>query len=235
MDIDKLYLSAITFQVKREKGDDGKYHQIVTDQFEENSSEYYQNKLLRNYLAILMDRDQNGVPRSTNILHRPIDNDTDLLKNVLKKIEAKVGVSAEKPYAFYSLTTQTRAKNDYITGKIGIGPFALNNNNHILTMLYGVKFADGDNIMSKLGLLDLSNDEDKDGNQILSWISGLINAHVDIAKDPYISRMNVNPFTYNLVNLLVRTGFGENTFFFINQPIIKQIARAYNNASSMYM
>ena len=234
-DIDKLYLSAITFQVKREKGDDGKYHQIVTDQFEENSSEYYQNKLLRNYLAILMDKDENGVPRSTNILHRPIDNDTDLLKNVLKKIEAKVGVSAEKPYAFYSLTTQTRAKNDYITGKIGIGPFALNNNNHILTMLYGVKFADGDNIMSKLGLLDLSNDEDKDGNQILSWISGLINAHVDIAKDPYISRMNVNPFTYNLVNLLVRTGFGENTFFFINQPIIKQIARAYNNASSMYM
>jgi len=48
----------------------------------------------------------------------------------------------------------------------------------------------------------------------MSWLSAFINAHVDIAKDPYISRLNVNPFTYNIVNLLIRTGFGRNTLFF---------------------
>jgi hypothetical protein len=114
------------------------------------------------------------------------------------------------------LSTQTTSKNDYITGKIGIGPFALNNNNHILTMLYHIKFKDIDNdsnIMHALNLTDLSKHEDVDGNSIMSWLSALINAHVDIAKDPYITRLNVNPFTYNLVNLLIRTGFGKNTFY----------------------
>nr|DAF36295.1 MAG TPA: K Centromere-associated protein K [Bacteriophage sp.] len=42
----------------------------------------------------------------------------------------------------------------------------------------------------------------------------MINAHVDIAKDPYITRLNVNPYTYNLVNLLLRVGLGEDTFYF---------------------
>ena len=89
--------------------------------------------------------------------------------------------------------------------------------------------------MNVLGLTDLSIHSDVDGNSIMSWLSALINAHVDIAKDPYISRLNVNPFTYNLVNTLIRTGFGKRTFFFTTQPIMKELATAYNNAASSYM
>lgn len=140
------------------------------------------------------------------------------------------------PYGFYSLSTQTERKDDYITGKIGIGPFALNNNSHILTMLYGVKFREfSDSIMTELGLTDLSGHLDKDGNSIMSWLSALINAHVDIAKDPYISRLNVGPFTYNLVNTLIRTGLGAKTFYFTTQPIMKELAKAYDQAGSSYM
>lgn len=216
-DIDKLGLSWIN------------YNKQGTTEFEEGTAEYYQNELLKGYLTLLTDKD------TQQILHRSIDNDTKLLKDILEEIEENSN-EREMPYNFYSLSTQTERKNDYITGKIGIGPFALNNNNHILTMLYGVKFKDiPGSIMSELGLTDLSKKEDFEHNSILSWISALINAHVDIAKDPYISILNVNPFTYNLVNTLIRTGFGKRTFYFTTQPIMKLLAKAYMNAQSAYM
>jgi hypothetical protein len=65
-----------------------------------------------------------------------------------------------------------------------------------------------------LGLERLDKRRDKQGELILSWLSGFINAHVDVAKDPYIQRLNINEATYNLVNLLIRTGMGERTLLF---------------------
>jgi hypothetical protein len=137
------------------------------------------------------------------------------------------------PYTPYSLWANASTKTEFITGKFGIGPFALNNNSHILTMLYGVKFKQ-DGFLGQLGMYRLDQSSDRYGNSILSWISGLINAHVDVAKDPYIARLNVNSYTYNLVNLMIRTGFGKDTFYFTTQPIMKAMAVAYNNAASQY-
>ena len=117
------------------------------------------------------------------------------------------------PFTPYSLWANAETKTEFITGKFGIGPFALNNNSHILTMLYGVKFRQ-DGFLGDLGMYRLDRSQDRYGNSILSWISGLINAHVDVAKDPYIARLNVNSYTYNLVNLMIRTGFGKDTFYF---------------------
>lgn len=215
-DIDKLGLSTINWK-------------HGSDKFKEGTEEYYQNQLIHDYITLLID------PKSQHILHRSIDKDTKLLKDVLAEIESDTTVE-EEPYGFYSLSTQTERKDDYITGKIGIGPFALNNNNHILTMLYGVKFREfEDSIMTQLGLTDLSGHLDKDGNSIMSWLSALINAHVDIAKDPYVSRLNVGPFTYNLVNTLIRTGLGAKTFYFTTQPIMKELSKAYDRAGSSYM
>jgi hypothetical protein len=219
-DIDKLGLSTINWNVKNGK---------ASDQFEEGSEQYYQNQIIRDFITLLIDKN------TPNILHRSIDNDTKLLTDIVEELEGGEAVR-EEPYGFYSLSTQTERKNDYITGKIGIGPFALNNNNHILTMLYGVRFKDfPGSVVSTLGLTNLGTREDADHNSIMSWISALINAHVDIAKDPYISKLNVNPYTYNLVNTLIRTGFGRNTFYFTTQPIMKELATAYMNASSSYM
>lgn len=219
-DIDKLGLSWLNYQRK-----DG----VLTSDFEEGTEKYYQNQIIKDYITLLTD------PKTAHILYRSIDKDTKLLKDIVKEIEYKQQ-DIERPYKFYSLSTQTSRKDDYITGKIGIGSFALNNNNHILTMLYGVKFKHiRGSIMSTLGLENLDTREDVDGNSIMSWISALINAHVDIAKDPFISKLNVNRFTYNLVNTLVRTGFGKNTFYFTTQPIMKDLADAYNNAAGLYM
>lgn len=89
--------------------------------------------------------------------------------------------------------------------------------------------------MTQFGLNNLDNMTDIDGDSIMGWLSAFINGHVDIAKDAWVSRCNVNPFTYNLTNLLLRTGWGKNTIFFLRQPIMMAMADAYMNASSEYM
>lgn len=228
-DIDKLYLTALNYQNTEDGG--------VTDVFNEGSEKYYQNTIVNAYLALLTDRaNEHSDPRSFISLHRSIDNDTQLAFDALDDIGTTDAAKVEQPYQFYDLTTQTNIKNSYITGKIGIGPFALNNNNHILTWLYHVSFRPSANsIMTTFGLNNLDNMTDVDGNSIMGWLSAFINGHVDIAKDAWVSRCNVNPFTYNLTNLLLRTGWGKNTIFFLRQPIMMAMANAYMNASSEYM
>mgnify|MGYP004646489481 CR=1 FL=1 len=228
-DIDKLYLTALNYHNRKDGG--------VSDVYDEGTEKYYQNKIVDAYLALLTDRaDENSKPRSFISLHRSIDNDTQLALDALDEIGTTDAAKTEQPYQFYDLTTQTGVKNSYITGKIGIGPFALNNNNHILTWLYHVSFKPSKNsIMTQFGLNNLDNMTDIDGDSIMGWLSAFINGHVDIAKDAWVSRCNVNPFTYNLTNLLLRTGWGKNTIFFLRQPVMMAMADAYMNASSEYM
>lgn len=228
-DIDKLYLTTLNYHNRKDGG--------VSDVYDEGTEKYYQNKIVDAYLALLTDRaDENSKPRSFISLHRSIDNDTQLAFDALDEIGTTDSANIEHPYQFYDLTTQTNVKNSYITGKIGIAPFALNNNNHILTWLYHVSFKPSQNsIMTQFGLNNLDNMTDIDGDSIMGWLSAFINGHVDIAKDAWVSRCNVNPFTYNLTNLLLRTGWGKNTIFFLRQPIMMAMADAYMNASSEYM
>lgn len=235
-DIDKLFLSGLNYKTEGFENTYGYVEQRLVKESELTEEHRLQNKIIDMYLALLIDKKDNGGPRNVQILHRSIDNDTDLAKSVLKDIEGSGKSKTESPYSFYSLARQTASKNDYITGKVGIGPFALNNNNQILTMIYHISFRESQSsLLSTLGLSRLDKQLDVDGNSIMSWISAMINAHVDIAKDPWISRLNVNPFSYNITNLLLRTGWGGNTFYFLTQPIMKQMADAYVKASSQYM
>ena len=236
MDIDKLFLSGLNYKTEGVENIYGYVEQRLVKESELTEEHQLQNKIIDMYLALLIDKKDNGGPRNVQILHRSIDNDTDLAKSVLKDIEGSGKSKTESPYSFYSLARQTASKNDYITGKVGIGPFALNNNNQILTMIYHISFRESQSsLLNTLGLSRLDKQLDVDGNSIMSWISAMINAHVDIAKDPWISRLNVNPFSYNITNLLLRTGWGGNTFYFLTQPIMKQMADAYVKASSQYM
>jgi hypothetical protein len=72
------------------------------------------------------------------------------------------------------------------------------------------------------------------GGRILDWLSAMINGFVDIAKDPYIVRLNVNSWTYNMVSFLLRTGKGKQTFYFIAQPILKEMAEAVIKTKGKY-
>lgn len=229
-DIDKLFLSTYFWQKK-----DGK----MTTEFEEGTKEYYANDLIRRYMTLLTDLDENGKSRNTHVQHASIDGDTKLLTDVLQDLEEGIEKDPIAPYMDYTLAIHNSTKEEFIAGKFGIGPFALNNNSQILTTLYGVEFSPTTrgriNILGRLGLTSLHEYADRDGNQIMSWLSGLINANVDVAKDPYITRLGVNKYTYNLTNLLIRTGLGKTTLYMLTQPIMHRMSNAYSVASGTYM
>lgn len=217
-DIDKFFLSRLYINSNG------------STEFKEGTHEWHANRLINAYLAVLKDS-----PNSFQDLNGSIDNDTSLLTDVRDDLREGQKSKTLIPYSAYTLRSQSATKNVFIAGKFGIGPFALNNNMHILMQLYGVKFANGENIMSDLGLTNLGGFTDRYGRSILSWFSGLINAHVDAAKDPWIPELNVNKYTYNLVSVLMHSGLGKDTFYFTTQPIMKQLATAYENASGVYM
>jgi hypothetical protein len=81
---------------------------------------------------------------------------------------------------------------------------------------------------------DAESNRSGERTRVLSWLSAMINAFVDIAKDPYIVRLNVNAYTYNIASYLIRMGKGENTFYFLNQPIMKDIAQAVLKTRGKY-
>lgn len=217
-DIDKFFLSRLYINSNG------------STEFKEGTHEWHANRLINAYLAVLKDS-----PNSFQDLNGSIDNDTSLLTDVRDDLREGQKNKTLLPYSAYTLRSQSATKNVFIAGKFGIGPFALNNNMHILMQLYGVKFAEGENIMSNLGLTKLGGFTDRYGRSILSWFSGLINAHVDAAKDPWIPELNVNKYTYNLVSVLMHSGLGKDTFYFTTQPIMRQLATAYENASGVYM
>lgn len=221
-DIDHLYLASFNYK----KSEDGKT--VSHDQFDPNSAEYHQNNILNQMMTLLKDTDN-----SIHSLYKSIDNDTDLLTDIAEQIPEQ-GSNKSRVYNFGSLHEQVIRRNDYITGKSGIGPYALNVTNQVLTRCFGVRFKRS-TFTESVGILDFDKLVDIDNNYIDSWISAFINAHVDIVKDPYISKMNINQFTYNMSNLLIRSGFGEAAMWFLAQPIIRDMANASNSANSEFM
>ena len=213
-DIDHLYLCSYN------------YNDQQNTEFSKNSKEWYENTIIDCLMTLLKDGD------STNSLYKSIDNDTELITNIADQIE-ETGSTKDDPYNFGTLHEQILRKNDYITGKFGIGPYALNVTNQILTYLYGVKFKHT-KFTEATGIERFDNVIDEDDHMVSSWLSAFINAHVDIVKDPYISKLNVNKFTYNMSNLLIRCGFGDVTLWFLAQPIIRELSKANNLANSQY-
>ncbi|MFA5634146.1 MAG: hypothetical protein WC973_03270, partial [Candidatus Dojkabacteria bacterium] len=77
---------------------------------------------------------------------------------------------------------------------------------------------------------DLSQILGQDGIDITEWFSGLIDAHVDVAADPFAYYLNINELTRNVISLLLRAGVGgEAVFLFSSQPILSEIALAMEN------
>ena len=222
-DIDKLFINMLNYNVVND---------IATSDFKEGTKQYYQNQILNTYFTLLKD-----VNNTVDQLYRSVDKDTTLVKSIADLINDKEE-QYEHSYDYDTVDRQSRIKNFFATGKMGIGPFALNNNSQILTTLYNVSLNDKDTdngLLTKLGMTSLHEAEDRNNEPILHWLSALINAHVDVAKDPYISKLNINSFSYNMVNLLVRTGFGRQGLCLVAQPIMKKIAAGYINGSSYYM
>lgn len=225
-DIDKLYVARFSYNnkgVKITKGNALKYEDVRSS---------IKNEMLDAYMKVLLTKD------NTNSLKLSIDNATENVKEVLRDIE---GPSSYHPTPFevYSPTYQEARKAEYTGGKAGIGPFALNNAHHILTQLTKLsmvrnEFTSTLDIWNIGGIYDTPVAGMKRGGRILDWLSAMINGFVDIAKDPYIVRLNVNSWTYNMVSFLLRTGKGKQTFYFVAQPILKEMAEAVIKTKGKY-
>lgn len=226
-DIDHLYLASFNYHIEDDMG--VPTPTTVFDPTEDkNLDKYYQNDLLKCLLTLLTD-----VDNSMHTLYKSIDNDTELLTEISDLIPETEQIK-HNAFNFGTLHEQVLRRNDYITGKVGIGPFALNVTNEVLTYLYGVRFKDSAFTRST-GIDGFDKLLDIDNNYVNQWLSGFINAHVDIIKDPFISKLNTNRFTYNVISLLIRCGFGEAGVWFVSQPIIKSMAQANNIAQSQFV
>ena len=128
---------------------------------------------------------------------------------------------------------QAMKKMEFGVGKQGIAPFALNITNLALTQFTHLTM-DFDTIGEEYGFGALDKIYGKDNLRISDWLSAMVNANVDVAKDPYIFDLNVNQATYNHTNLLLRAGLGESVFTFLAQPVLKDFAGTLINSGGLY-
>ena len=221
-DVDKLFLANYSY-----KTTDSESYREVENRNSDDTAGAIGNTLLDNYIDIISDRRNFANARaSIDVITNTIQSE---LLPVLRDSQSGYieGMDELLPYF------QTLKKLEFGTGKAGIGPFALNVTNLALTqymhltMTFGTEGVD-------FGLGSLDEIEGEDGRRISDWLSAMVNAHVDVAKDAYVRDINVNQFTYNHANLLLRCGKGITTFSFLAQPILKTLSDYMNNSGGIY-
>lgn len=230
-DVDKIYIATYSYDRTddtsvRSSGYDNRKNYTV-DEYANMTPNQLKNKLIDNYIDVLGDYKNLSSTRAS----------IDVLTNILKKDIVAYINQVEPRYqpGGFELTPSFQAlrKMEYSTGKSGIGTFALGVTNHALTQATHLCITH-----SYLGeIFDFKQLDDivgRDGYKIADWLSAMVNAHVDVAKDPYILTLNVNKATYNHVNYLLRSGVGEGTFSFIAQPVLKRYAAQVVANNGMY-
>lgn len=220
-DVDKLYIATLAYN-------NGEKIQEGNEDFEANG---YANTLLQHYIDLISDdKNYSNARGSIDVITSMLQN--ELVKPILseKRGEYISGMEQLLP-SFQSLR-----KQEFSSGKSGIGPFALNITNLALTQYSHLTFNYGKDAIGKGGydFGDLDAIYGQDDNRISDWLSAMVNANVDVAKDPYVFSLNVNKFTYKYTNFLLRAGKGLSTFTLLAQPLLKDYANLVNNGGGIY-
>lgn len=213
-DIDKLYIA--TYAYDPETNERYTWNNNAKSYVEQTEGALI-NKLLDSYTLVISDKKTLAETRAS------IDTLTGILKKEILPLVQTTELKEAEPMYELMPSFQESRKTEYTSGKAGIAPFALNSTNHCLTQAthLRMRFSEG---ASKYNLNQFDEITGQDGYKILDWLSAMINAHVDVAKDPYIIVLNVNKVTYNMASFLLRTGKGRNTFLFLAQPALKEYA-----------
>lgn len=216
-DVDKIYLATMSFK-------NGILEEVEGD-LESSTKGAVANKLLQNYIKVLTDIKNRSNARGS----------IDVVTNIIQDSTLPAIRQSNNQYreSMYELDPyfQLRRKLEFSIGKSGIGPFALNITNLALTQFAHISIDYGEN---EFGFGKLDEVVGQDGIRISDWLSAMINAHVDVAKDPYVFDLNINSCTYNITNFLLRAGKGESTFLFLAQPALKEYADEFNNYGGLY-
>ena len=220
-DVDKLYIATLAYN-------NGEKIQEGDEDFEASG---YANTLLQHYIDLISDdKNYSNARGSIDVITSMLQD--ELVKPVLtEKRKGYIGGMDQLLPSFQSLR-----KQEFSSGKSGIGPFALNITNLALTQYSHLTFNYGKDAIGKGGydFGDLDAIYGQDDNRISDWLSAMVNANVDVAKDPYVFSLNVNKFTYKYTNFLLRAGKGLSTFTLLAQPLLKDYANLVNNGGGIY-
>lgn len=136
---------------------------------------------------------------------------------------------------FFNGIEQLSNKILFDNAKSLVGTIANHMSNHSLFLHENIGFNDyylGKGIQVDKNTL-LSNKVDESGNKIENTLGAFMNAIVDAAKDPYISRANINQFTAGTAFMLARAGVDREWIVsFIGQPILKDLYAETQKAES---
>lgn len=149
------------------------------------------------------------------------------------------------------LQTKLDQFSKFLGGKAAVGIGALQNTHHILSQITNLslnKFYHEKGKIARVeiyfphnktseGNISLSKIKDVSGNNNISEvISQIINASVDIAKDPFMFDLNMNTSTLSTYLYLIRTGVDfEQIAYFMKQPIITEYLNEIEKNKSIFM
>lgn len=230
-DIDKMFLARPNFTIDKKTGKLRKvtYNMpniIASKDLSSINDDQLQNALLDMYQAILTSKEHYLASNTPlDVCTAPVK---DFINNEVRREKKKTGYDFESIDGYYSnpiFQTDQKLKNAASDG--GIGPMALNSVFRFFIQQSGLTVRKNE-ILQQLGLDNMNRIYDNSGEDILDLTSALINAFVDAVKDSYIGDANVNGFTYDVTSFLITSGFGHDTFAFLTQPIIVELANKYN-------
>lgn len=227
-DIDKMFLARPNYEIVKGRVKKVQYdvNSIMTD-INSASNEQLQNMLLDMYQTILTSNEHYLAANTPlDVCTAPLKNFTTNQIKTDDKNEGDYEKTVPGYYANPVFQTAQKVKNSGSDN--GIGPMALNSVFRFFIQVSNLELLPNE-YLKELGISELNKIYDRNGEDILDVTSALINAHVDAVKDNYIGKANVNGYTYDVTSFLTTSGFGNDTFAFLCQPILKQVAKNWQN------
>ena len=199
------------------------------------------------------------LPENFERLVSPVDDAG--LKDVAKELDDLRGIDENNiPNRILNRNYMTNLRNSFLMGKRWVGIVAVNITNlslrqKIQAYIDPAKFdllskddqkliGDGSvvlkhNTTSVNGVdrISLGGTRTADGKELISnRLSGYATAVVDVAKDDFITRIIESNLVIGTFMFLENIGVGEQSIFFLNQPIISQYLRIVNanNSSNLF-
>jgi len=221
-DIDKLFVMQNSLVFNTDSG--------MIEKLSENNRRFgkgniekklVQNELFDSYKKIL------NSPLTYDNMMRSIDG--SFLKDDINDL---FPAPEMKNMQLFSPLQQLKSKFEYLSGKFGVAQTANQLVDHVSNQTLDLRL---DSYIGQGNVMDIEtkngskqvtffDTETTDSNSIATSLSAFLNAYVDIAKDPYITRGNHNSVTANTAFMLIRSGVDLKWVNrFIGQPILKEL------------
>lgn len=206
---------------------------ISFDDFKNNlKRKQLENKMIELSLNVLSSPDIFGQ------LITPTSVDT--FEKLAEKISKTLGTEDSKyTTSIIQFLDNAITAQRFWTGKSGVGIIALHNKSHTLAQQSNLSMPDATLYFGKNGKplynttdgtptgdISLASEYDANGetsgNRISDMLAELLNSYLEVAKNPFILKLNAGVNTANVWSFLLRSGVPVDTLAaFMNQPIIR--------------